>query len=259
VFALTAYVLGLATVSFYLRQLDVSLPDPAALKARFILTGAGMIGLAAISLAGPLVGDRWSRVRALDSLIAARQRTRTARAAPRPPRRLAYLIVGLAIPQVVMVILFGVTKTYAWDDPDLFANAFAAYCAAFMAGLAVLVTTLAVAGSIQRDVPRWSLVAALSALTLIALYLYLSFVAVNVYPHVPQQFGGGRPKHERLVFDHDAVTEARQLGMEVTPEKPLSQPVAVVFEGDGLRAVDVPGTGVVEISDSLIVGAVPAD
>jgi hypothetical protein len=99
----------------------------------------------------------------------------------------------------------------------------------------------------------------LSAVTLVLLYLYISFIAVNLYPHIPQQFGGGHPKREQLLFKHEAANDAKQLGMRVSPAHPLSQPVSVVFEGDGARAVEVPGKGVIEVSDSLVVGAVPAD
>lgn len=260
IFGIAAYVIGLATVSFYLRQLDVTIPDPSALKARFVLTGSVMIGLAAISLAGPLVGDRLSRLRALDWFIRAPgAHPENVREAAPPPRRPAYLIAGLVAPLVLMILAFGLANASNWDDSNLYVYAATAYLAAFIAALAFLLTTLAVIGKIERDFGRPTLVATLSAVTLGVTYFYISFMAANLYPHVPQQFGGGRPKREQLLFKHEAANEAKQLGMHVSPARPLSQPVAVIFQGNGIRAVEVPGKGIIEVSDSLIIGAIPAE
>jgi hypothetical protein len=257
-FGIGAYVIGLATTSLYLHRLDVTLPDPAALKARFALTGSVVIALAAISLAGLLVGDRLSRVRALDWLL----RPRGASAVERRDgcgRRPGYVVAGLAASLSLMIFVFGTAKAFAWDDPDLYVHAVAAFLAAVVSALALLVTALAVTGRIERDYPAWTLFSMLAGITLVAVYLYVSFLAANLYPHLSQQFGGGGPKREQLVFRHDATREASLLGMNVTPAHPMSQPVTVIFHSDGSRAVMLSRDEVVEVSDSLIVGAVPAD
>lgn len=59
---------------------------------------------------------------------------------------------------------------------------------------------------------------------------YLLFFARVFFPVVPPQLGGGAPLPARLVFNHLAVDEARQAGMDVSASGLVSPPLDVVWE-----------------------------
>lgn len=64
------------------------------------------------------------------------------------------------------------------------------------------------------------------------LLVYASIFSTRVYPQIPEQFGGGMPKHVRMLLASDAVDGAQQLGVPMSGTTPLlSEPVTVVFEG----------------------------
>jgi len=262
VVAIAAYGIGLATVSLYLRQFDITLPDPEVLKARFILTGVCMMAVAALCFAGPVVGARFARVDALGWLAAgpdagrdAAEDADAAAAEERPPRRYGFLAAGILAPPLAVTASLGFVQAFPWASSRLYGSAAAACALGAIAACAVWATVAAAGGHIRQDLSRPALTGALAALALLATYFYVAFSAAVMYPAVPQQLGGGRPKHEQLVFRRDAVAEAQQLGMRVTARRLVSQPVDVIFHADGSKAVRVPGVGVVEIDDSLVVGA----
>src|SRR4051812_7631748 len=64
-----AYVIGLLTVSSYLYGFDISVADPDPLRARFILTGTGVLLLAGLAFAAPLWATWISGTARLDPLL----------------------------------------------------------------------------------------------------------------------------------------------------------------------------------------------
>jgi hypothetical protein len=107
----------------------------------------------------------------------------------------------------------------------------------------------------SEDRPRWIAVVALSIYGLLFLMFYATLVSDYLYPHIPEQFGGGRPEPMRLLLSSDGATQAASLGVTTCGGTMLSCRVSLIWRGDDFVAVRTDKGRIVELDKSLVLGA----
>jgi hypothetical protein len=256
-----AYIVGLLTVSSYLYEFDISLSDPDPLRARFILTGAGVILLAGLAFACPVWATWISGTARADALLAAGLGLQTVR---RPTldisraSRIVLVVVSGALPlAVVLAVITGVGNAVLTDS-DSIGTAVAVYVCGFGLGGALLLTAHHATRSASRGLQRWPAVLTFFALSAVLFVAFIAVVANQVFPQVPRQFGGGQPATVRLVFDTDARSESQALGVLPSDDGDVSQPVELLFETDKILVLRRSDGHVIEIDKALVRGSAPA-
>lgn len=89
--------------------------------------------------------------------------------------------------------------------------------------------------------------------------LFVGYFADVIFPRVPEQFGGARPKAAQFLFKEDAIEMIRPLYLSVSEAKPLSAPVTVLWEGDESYIIRLPraqGSQVVQLRKEWIGGII---
>jgi hypothetical protein len=71
----------------------------------------------------------------------------------------------------------------------------------------------------------------LALLALLVFLTYIQLFAATLYPTLPEQLGGGRPSHVRLLIAPEATAGVRDLGVSIAVGGSLSDPVSLLFEG----------------------------
>ena len=260
------YVLGFLTTNAYLYRIGVS--DFSLLRTRFILTG--VLTLAPLALA--LV---WGIYAALDFTVYGGEGGLS---------RNAYLwvFVDIAAPFVLYFLLFSFVA-----ENDVYTSA---RDAALLSAICALVV-LALLGSLSLyhtserrplshlayrghppDLGRFSerfgvpnAVVESMVFGVGGVLLFLAYVGIfghHFYPAIPEQIGGGRPRAVQLLIAASAVPAARELGLDVSEEAPLSPPLELLWEGEESYVVRLPEPrqrAVVQIARGLVDGVVSGD
>jgi hypothetical protein len=265
--AIACYVIGLLVVNTYLYRLGVS--DFSLFRTRFAITGAlalipiwaSLISISAVPL---LINSSRGDLHELRSLL--RFFSHLVRLVA--PIAVLFLLgnavgirdrgvvgpFGLSL-GLVFVLILGLAVAYAGvalvgarensmradDDPDTERSR-------KRGPLSGRPDALQMASQIAAVI-----VAPLPLFLLFIWYLYN--VAVYVYPQVPQQFGGGRPREARLLFREDALQEAKYLGFGVAQNRLLSSPVRMLWENEDIYVIQSPemlGDAIIRLDKSLV-------
>jgi len=104
----------------------------------------------------------------------------------------------------------------------------------------------------QMESVRWFWVVFFAVFAIAASIFYISSFASSVYPNVPEQFGGGKPRSVQLLVDREALRGLKALGFKFCNDDQLSDTVAVLFEGENSFVVRQKGVPVVQIDRSAI-------
>ena len=257
------YVVGFLTTNAYLYQLGVS--DFSLLRTRFVLTG--VLTLAPLALA--LITGVYV---ALDAtvFIGSIGRVKSAHLA---------VLADVAIPFALYFLLFSYV---AGNEPAVAARDAALLTVICAVIVLALIATLTLYRRSERkplrrliyrgdrvayerfserfgvpDAVVETLIFALGGILLIL--TYLGIFGVHFYPILPEQLGGGRPRTAQLLVAANAVPAARELGIDVSVEAPLSGPVQVLWEGEETLVIRLPFPhqgSVVQLGRGLIDGVV---
>jgi hypothetical protein len=106
------------------------------------------------------------------------------------------------------------------------------------------------------------LIALLLLLSTVTLILDLSLFARHVYPSIPEQLGGGKPREVRLLIAADAVQEARTLGIDISADDRLSPILEQLWETEDMYVVHPPAPNqsvVLRVDKSLVEAVVTGD
>jgi hypothetical protein len=228
--SVVAYALGVVTVSFYLQHNDIPDPDLSLFKGHYIYTG-----LAALSLILLASGIAYACIEIFDL--------------PNGPLRAigAFVMMSAVLWLLVVLALNGIGGS---DDGDP------------LTALGLTVLSLASGGAgvgvyelFGHDGAWWKAGAALSAIVAVgAVLLYASLYSRHIYPILPEQFGGGKPKQARLLFSDTGATEAQQLGIPIQAGRQLSRPVTLLFTGVSFYALRIAVERVVQIAKDDVNG-----
>jgi hypothetical protein len=267
VLAAILYVVGLLTTNAYLYSLGVS--DFSLLRARFVLTGLVTLMPFAIALVGGLY--------AADDVAA------FAVAGGGAGRVFRWLLRDVAIPFALFFLLYVVLFWYAAaDDVGEAVRAAALLTVTCTMLVVALLGGLAMYQVIGRHSPgirgprRRSRVLgqftewiglpdpafATVALAVGGPLLVLTFIGWfghHVYPEIPEQLGGGQPRLVQLLIAPGAIPAARELGLQVSPDSPVTPPLELVWEGDDTYVIRLPDPregAIVQLAGDLVDGLV---
>lgn len=248
-FAILAYLAGVVTVATYAESLDVSTPSLDLFKTRYILTGVVVMlsllvpGVASYTLCHllrqayrekgrgrtrHLRGPKWVRV--VDDTIAGVFLSR---------KRTWATIVGLLLVLGGYLYLMHVVVT--WSDGEVDWSPATNWLFLILTGISGLggvlgYLTWAYSQSLKKQTDErvdshWRRAASGMACCLCALIFAIAF-SHWVYPHLPEQFGGGKPKHALLTFTEEGATMAEALGLTLQLNGRTSQPVEILYQDD---------------------------
>jgi hypothetical protein len=226
------YGLGLLTVNSYLFMFGAS--DFGLFHARFVLTG--LTSLVVLSLCGllPFIG--------MNLVYGARFELSSKPKVEKTLLGATIFIVAfccLATPVVLLTVYINLSSVYS---------------------LLLILTSMSLVGSIillfvpslqpKRFVTLMTAIHALVpyvALAMIAVTFFGAFVAEfsgHVFPRIPEQLGGARPRPAVLLINHEDVVGVRQLGVPMSGGE-TSMQIELVFTGEDfvlVRAVGVEET-----------------
>lgn len=253
------YVVGMLAVQTYLYRIGVT--EIAVLRLQYIYTGALAITPVAACTLAPmfafyLLRDRTARELAASVRNESRwQRIFIAVATSRPTQWFGALVLA-AIP--LIAIWFGVAlRDGGWAG--LWA-AVKIYVVSVAAGMLCLATVLVLSSdpnaATRRDRSPPKLVLAFGPVLFLVAYacLYLPLFTDYIYTVVPRQFGGGQPEMTRLVFYADKKAFASDLGVPISPNSNVSEPVKVLMETEKSYVISPVSNQVTRLSKSLIAG-----
>jgi hypothetical protein len=256
------YVFGFLTTNSYLYKIGVS--DFSLLRTRFILTGVLTLAPLAIALI-------WGLYAAVDVAL------QDENGLPGPA--FLWILGDVAIPFVLYFVLFSVVA-----DNDILTSALDAIL--LSATCAVVVFVLLGSLSYYRRTNRRPIsyfikrgkpityerftehfgIPDIVVETMffavggpLLLLAYIGFFGWHFYGELPEQIGGGRPRTAQLLISSSAVAAARNLGIDVTEESPLSPPLELLWEGEDSYVVRLPSPhqkSVAQLSRGLVDGVV---
>jgi hypothetical protein len=262
------YVLGFLTTNAYLYTLGVS--DFSLLRTRFILTGV-------LTLAPLVLALIWGVYVAVDiSLFGG--------ADGLSRRAYLWVLADIAVPFLLYFALFSVVAennvVTSARDAALLSAICAALVLAFLASLMLYRVserrplshlvyrgqTLASDRFLQRfGVPNAVVESMVFGVGGVILFLvYVGLFGQYFYPSFPEQLGGGRPRTVQLLIAASGVSAARQLGLDVSDDSPLTPPLQLLWQGEEIYAIRLPpprNRAVIQIDrglvDGIVIGTAP--
>lgn len=261
---LAAYVTGVVTVAAYAEHLDAASPDLMLFKAQYILTGAVsllMLLFPALLVYATLhfVRERLWHLDKLNSLPVPAQEALLEGLPIDPPvdlhrlsrhlnesatkkRLFRFLLLGGTFAGTVLLCLAFYTVTLdamvgvfpqVHLRKDLLRVALYATIAGVLAFCVWFIRRRD--GSVSREAATAFLVTATAALCVSFCAIY----ADRVYPLIPEQFGGGKPKQAVLAFTAEGKQEAMNLGIPMVGDLSTSRPVKLLYQDDSFYTLRI--------------------
>jgi hypothetical protein len=261
-FGVLAYVFGLLTVNTYLFRLGVT--DFSLLKPRFIYTGA-LVGLClTLGALLPAFGLLYVTTLSSPASFHAQLKSTLGEVAAWPISLAAYSLLPLlfiAGPVLLYERLLSPSPSAFSDAIGLYEFAFSV---AFMTALVSAMWTSSKSrranrlqiidrgpsktwseqhlfSSTWRDLRKWSSnsgaadissLAVIQAIGLVALAVFVWNFAIKVYPKIPDQFGGGRPKQVQLALSDDGAKIMGEVSPTLLSSTHVTMPVCLLFQDD---------------------------
>lgn len=203
------YGLGVATVSFYLEHNEIPDPDLSFFKAHYVYTGIGVLGF--FVLAASLVHiciavtDGW-----------------------RDAWKTLLVLVGWG--SFLILLPYGFVlhaESGLLDGRQILLSIKLGAISIAVVCLGIIAYKAHGPGTARRAAAF-----VLGLLTLVLILFYVSLYSRDIYPLLPDQFGGGKPKQARVLFSQAGAHEARQLGIRLKPGTLLSEPVTLMLVSD---------------------------
>src|SRR3954447_8256960 len=72
---------------------------------------------------------------------------------------------------------------------------------------------------------------------------YIGWFGQHFYPVIPEQLGGGKPRVVQLLIASDAIPAAREIGLAVTQDAPVTHPVELLWHGSETYVIRQFGPG----------------
>jgi hypothetical protein len=226
--AVVAYALGVATTSFYLQHNDIPNPDLSLFKGHYIYTGLVVLGLILLA-----AGIAIACIAIYPGFVQA---------------VVLFLVMSFLLWVLILVGLHAIETSGSDSLTALVLTTLAIVCGG--AAVAAIKLFTHTGGSAW-----WTTGAVISTIVAIGVaLLYASFYSRHVYPVLPEQFGGGKPKQARLLFSEEGAAEAQELGIPLQAGRQLSRPVTLLFTGDSFYALRIAEERVVQIAKDDVDG-----
>jgi hypothetical protein len=249
VLALLGYVLGVVAVSVYVQHNDVPAPDLTTFKANYIVTGLEV--LAVLAVAGMLI-------------FGCRQCAKGGH-----PVKAA--LFGVAFAFGLWVLYSDVLQGARVPFHDRISTK------SLISGLLIIISCVGAllawailevkekdrltVDDLRRREARPDrldlkpfVLGICGILLLAAAFTVTDIWGIRIYPLLSPQFGGGKPSRARMVFTHDGVAVANDLGVPLKPGTHLSGPLTILLDSGSFYAVRTPQNLVVQITKADVEG-----
>lgn len=85
---------------------------------------------------------------------------------------------------------------------------------------------------------------------------YLSKFSSEIYPFVPQQFGGAQPVEISFLLGKDAIDLTQSIGLQTEPGKKLTVKVSLLFELSDSYLIKIQNGQIIELDKDIVKGVV---
>ena len=230
------YVLGLLAINGYLFSLGAS--DFSLVRARFVYTG-GLIALCGLVCLVPFFF------------------LEVARRGNGNPIYAAILVIGGLIASI-SYLLFAVNLAHSEIGfIDSLKSVVAVYTVGTIGGLVSALALGAVIVGIRQGWGRIMVMSGLASATTIVILAASAFTASFMYflfPHIPDQFGGGRPVRVTFLMRHDEIEGIRDLGLPIRNKGAVTESVELMYEGSEAYIVRLPDDTIIRVNRDGVQG-----
>ncbi|MEH1839309.1 MAG: hypothetical protein V7L20_11175 [Nostoc sp.] len=229
VLAVLCYLVGILTVNDYLYSLGIS--DFSSLKPRFIYTGVLVLFSIFSNLTFSIIVFMYRFKYKVESI----KDLKFERISLRFLWQILFSsLVGSLFFAVVYFVLFSFLFHFDPPEPssikttikDIFEVWFWGSIVCVCPGIILFFNT-----SIINSQARFSILLFLGFLFIIVFSYYLTSFGYYVYPLIPEQYGGGKPKEVKIFFKEDISKEIEKIGIN-TQVNTDTQKIKLLFEGD---------------------------
>lgn len=229
VLAAFCYLIGLLTVNDYLYGLGIS--DFSSLKPRLIYTGALVLFSIISSLTFSIIVlmEKFNyKLESFKDIKFDRINLRFF------GQILVSSIVGSLISAVVYLAIFGFLYLFEPFEESfisiIFNHVIVVWFLSFIMCIYLGIILFSNA-SVRNNQVRFSILLFLGFFFIIGFSYYLTAFGYHVYPLIPEQFGGGKPKEVELFLKQEAIKDMKEMGIE-TQASADTQKITILFEGD---------------------------
>lgn len=236
-FAIVFYIIGFLTTNLYLQQLGFS--DFSLLKPRFILTGGLVVFSIALICLCVLLGSINLFNNFFKDISQETQEFIRQTKAVRP--FLAPVALLMIVAPLIILAGFLSVNNEELNFSQLILNSLKLYLSGLFLGLITLSPWIVKYVKKRRftlELRDSYILVWIITVLLIYMYfsiLYLGIFSKEIYPKVPEQFGGGKPRKVRILFAKDQADMLKQSGIPTcgsdNTSSNWSKPVNILFEG----------------------------
>jgi hypothetical protein len=272
--AICSYVLGLITVNLYLSRIGVS--DFSLLQTRYVSTGALVLAYLTVScsyivlyawLFGGLDTNLILRIIGLVIItilpvLLFRPLFRRSREERRAQGGKSGFVTGLLSPFRTLLPMYA-----------LLGSAMLTGVMTFVLLILVRKEPLRMEGDLSLEffpirllgfrppagIERWLWFAVATSGFILLFYIFLRVFIRYAYPLIPETFGGGKPRHARLLIAQEELDGLKELGIPIDKSnKRLSDVVSILFEGASTYALELSDGRRLQVDKTKIVGTLLA-
>lgn len=239
------YVTGVVTVNTYLYKLGVSNFD--LLKPRFVFTGAIVI----MSIVGTYLCV-FQATKGLHAIINSFRNTISG-TMNHWTDHFTYCLLLIIGPFVWFSILttwnsWALTKHNVWHSLSFYALAL---LVGGPAHLAIAICRGKPEKEREMEDAKWFIALTAALFSVIVSASFITKFATEIYPRVPEQFGGGRPQTVKILLDKQFETPIGTLGIQFEDEQGLSKPVKVLFDGENTLVIEGPRNEIIQLDKHI--------
>lgn len=255
------YVLGLVSVNGYL--FNIGITDFALIRARFMYTGALLIGVGFAAtfplyvFALGIASWRFVRHTGRKSRLGGWLRWRKDAAA-------IAVVFGISL----LSVFLSVWMLYLIPWPSISGLSFMSSKVVYSLLLIIFALFVAIAGTLgywmildtRRVFAEFPAILKNGVSVFGLMIVFLAFVGwmfifmIAAYPNIPEQFGGGRARLVRVLLEEESVDGARELGIPITEGTQLSAPVNLIYNGSETYVIGIGETQIVQLDKSMVLG-----
>jgi hypothetical protein len=265
--AIGLYIIGLLTVNAYLYTLGVS--DFSTLKPRYIYTGFVVTLSITITVVSGYFGYKLFRnMRRIHRTTTTNGRAATDSESPSILFQLLLLLARAGAGSFLLYLPFALYALAIIDAREFlptrqfFVEVSWIYALSLLIGCLIYFSAVSVVRRFTWNVELLEELYAIPSrpllvygfvvvLTILIAYYLIAF-ARNVYPAIPEQFGGGKPKIVEFLFEQDVVDGLRQQEIAIPESGHWSEPMGVAFENETIYVLRLESGSVIQIDKDVI-------
>lgn len=260
-FTILFYIFGFITTNLYLQQFGFS--DFSLLKPRFILTGSLVVASIVLNLLIVSVGYSLISRKSIKAVFKGNKIFSEI-------SEMSKALLLLVVPLIACFIFVSKSNTGSLSVLDLLLSSVWLYSINLILGLISIIPFLSTIFPPRkiflpkRNPTNFNLrdnytdFGFLLIFYIICGYVYLGLFTQEIYPKIPEQFGGGEPRQVRILFVKDQADIIKQNGIPTCSSDKLksnwSKPVSLLFEGSEHYLLRLDKTRYFQLKKTTVIG-----